>query len=137
MSLVLDGSATAAWLIPGGRAAASQRVLDRVGDYGAVVAMLWRLKVGNALTLAVRRKRISRTERADALAKLSDLPIEADSETFIHAWTSTIALADRFNLTLYDACYLELAQRRALPLATLDEDLRKAAKALDIPLLGV
>ena len=137
MSLVLDGSATVAWLIPDERAAASQRVLDRVGDYGAVVAMLWRLEVGNALTLAVRRKRISRTERADALAKLSDLPIEADSETFIHAWTSTIALADRFNLTLYDACYLELAQRRAFPLATLDKDLRKAAKALDIPLLGV
>ena len=124
-------------MIPDERGAASQRVLDRVGDYGAVVPMLWRLEVGNALTLAVRRKRISRTERADALAKLSDLPIEADSETFIHAWTSTVTLADRFNLTLYDACYLELAQRRALPLATLDEDLRKAAKALDIPLLGV
>ena len=46
-------------------------------------------------------------------------------------------VADRFRLTLYDACYLELAQRRALPLATLDKDLRKAAKTLDIPLLGV
>lgn len=42
-----------------------------------------------------------------------------------------------FRLTLYDACYLELAQRRGLPLATLDTDLREAAKTLDIPLLGV
>lgn len=137
MSLVLDGSATVAWLIPDERAVASQRVLDQVGEAGAVVPMLWRLEIGNALTLAVRRKRISRADRADALAKLSDLPIEADSETFVHAWTSTLALADRFGLTLYDACYLELAQRRNLPLATLDKDLRKAAKALDIPLLGV
>jgi predicted nucleic acid-binding protein len=137
MSLVLDGSATVAWLIPDERTAASQRVLDQVGDNGAIVPMLWRLEIGNALLLAVRRKRMSKPDRAEVLSKLSDLPIEIDSETFIHAWASTLALADRFNLTLYDACYLELAQRRGLPLATLDKDLRKAAKALDIPLLGI
>jgi predicted nucleic acid-binding protein len=137
MSLVLDGSATVAWLIPDERTAASQRVLDQVGDNGAIVPMLWRLEIGNALLLAVRRKRMSKPDRAEALSKLSDLPIEIDSEPFIHAWASTLALADRFNLTLYDACYLELAQRRGLPLATLDKDLRKAAKALDIPLLGI
>jgi predicted nucleic acid-binding protein len=137
MSLVLDGSATVAWLIPDERTAASQRVLDQVGDNGAIVPMLWRLEIGNALLLAVRRKRMSKPDRAEALSKLSDLPIEIDTETFIHAWASTLALADRFNLTLYDACYLELAQRRGLPLATLDKDLRKAAKALDIPLLGI
>ena len=137
MSLVLDGSATVAWLVPDERTAPSQRVLEQVGEMGAIVPMLWRLEIGNTLTLAVRRKRISRDERAAALAKLSDLPIETDPETFVHAWTSTLALADRFNLTVYDACYLELAQRRALPLATLDKDLRKAAEALDIPLLGI
>ena len=137
MSLVLDGSATVAWLIPEEHTAPSQRVLEQVGDKGAIVPMLWRLEIANALTIAVRRKRISRDERAAALAKLSDLPIEIDTETLVHAWTSSLALADRFNLTLYDACYLELAQRRALPLATLDTDLRNAAKALDIPLLGV
>ena len=137
MSLVLDGSATVAWLVPDEHTAPSQRVLEQVGEMGAIVPMLWRLEIGNTLTLAVRRKRISRDERAAALAKLSDLPIETDPETFVHAWTSTLALADRFNLTVYDACYLELAQRRALPLATLDKDLRKAAEALDIPLLGI
>jgi len=123
MSLVLDGSATVAWLIPEEHTAPSQRVLEQVGDKGAIVPMLWRLEIANALTIAVRRKRISRDERAAALAKLSDLPIEIDTETLVHAWTSSLALADRFNLTLYDACYLELAQRRALPLATLDTDL--------------
>ena len=137
MSLVFDGSATVAWLIPDEHTAPSQLVLEQVGDKGAIVPMLWRLEIGNALTLAVRRKRMSRDQRAAALARLSDLPIEVDSETFVHAWTSTLALADRFSLTVYDACYLELAQRRALPLATLDGDLRKAAEALDIPLLGI
>src|SRR3954454_14583194 len=137
MSLVLDGSATVAWLIPEERTTASQRLLDKVGDAGAVVPMLWRLEIGNALTIAVRRKRLSREDRTDALSKLSDLPIQTDPDTFVYAWTSTLQLADRFNLTVYDACYLELAQRRSLPLATLDKDLRKAARALGIPLLGM
>jgi predicted nucleic acid-binding protein len=48
----------------------------------------------------------------------------------------TLQLADRFRLTLYDAAYLELAQRCGLPLATLDVDLRKAAHALAIPVWG-
>jgi predicted nucleic acid-binding protein len=39
-------------------------------------------------------------------------------------------------LTLYDAAYLELAVRRSLPLATLDEDLRRAAKTEKVRLLG-
>ncbi len=45
-------------------------------------------------------------------------------------------LADRFRLTLYDAAYLELAQRRLLPLASLDNELRAAAQALGVALLG-
>jgi predicted nucleic acid-binding protein len=137
MSLVLDGSATVAWLIPDERTAATQSLLDHVGDLGAIVPMLWRLEIGNALTFAIRRKRMTIAQRADALAQLSALPIAVDSDTFVHAWGLTLALADRFSLSLYDACYLELAQRRGLPLATLDKDLRKAARALDIPLLGV
>jgi hypothetical protein len=35
-----------------------------------------------------------------------------------------------------DAAYLERAQRRSLPLATLDKELRAAAPALNLELLG-
>ena len=59
-----------------------------------------------------------------------------DPETDTHAWTMTLRLADRFDLTLYDAAYLELALRRSAPLATLDEALRSAG-SLEVPLLGV
>ena len=48
---------------------------------------------------------------------------------------STLALANKSKLTIYDAAYLELALREKLPLATLDKDLIKAAKALDVELL--
>lgn len=63
------------------------------------------------------------------MARLDRLPIKTDLETNAHAWHATLQLADRHNLTPYDAAYLELAQRRRLPLATLDHDLANAAEA--------
>jgi len=45
-------------------------------------------------------------------------------------------LAGRHKLTVYDAAYLELAVRRRLPLATLDEQLRAAGNSEGVPLLG-
>ncbi|MBN1273661.1 MAG: type II toxin-antitoxin system VapC family toxin [Candidatus Aminicenantes bacterium] len=38
-------------------------------------------------------------------------------------------------LSSYDASYLDLAMRKGLPLATLDKNLHKAAKSVNVPLL--
>jgi predicted nucleic acid-binding protein len=76
------------------------------------------------------------TFRNAALADLALLDIATDPDTDTHGWTTTLQLADRFRLTLYDAAYLELAHRHSLPLATLDEVLRAAGRALNLPLLG-
>ena len=59
-----------------------------------------------------------------------------DPETGRQAWGATVRLAERHKLSVYDAAYLELAQRRGLPLATLDTDLRRAAMAEGVILLG-
>lgn len=59
-----------------------------------------------------------------------------DDETAVPAWGATAALAARFQLTVYDAAYLELAQRLTLPLDTRDRALRAAAGSLGVPLLG-
>ena len=136
-ALVLDSSVTIAWFMPDEGGAASQQVLARVADDGAIVPVLWRLEIGNALLVAVRRNRMSADLRATALTQLAALPIAVDPDTHSHAWSETIVLADRFRLTLYDASYLELALRKRVPLASLDGDLRAAARALDVPLLGV
>ena len=133
-SFILDGSVAIAWFMPD---ETENDLLHRTAMEGAWAPMLWAIEVGNALSHAVRRKRIDLAARDRALDRLGVLPIRIDRSTLVHAWRTTLELADRFDLTLYDACYLELAQRRTLPLATLDKDLRKAAKALDIPLLGV
>jgi predicted nucleic acid-binding protein len=50
-------------------------------------------------------------------------------------WGETLSVADRFQLTVHDAAYLELAQWRNLPLATLDRELRVAAKSLGLHLM--
>ena len=61
------------------------------------------------------------------LEMLEGVAISADSATFSKALSDTLQIARRYRLSAYDASYLELAMREGLPLATLDEDLHKAA----------
>jgi len=136
MSLVLDSSATLAWIYSDETTEAIRQLFDSVADTGALVPALWRLEVSNSLTVAVRRGRIDAEFRRAALDDLALLDITTDPHTDTHAWAETLLLADRFGLTVYDAVYLELARHRALPLATLDQDLSAAASALGIHVLG-
>lgn len=136
MSLILDPSLTLAWYFEDERTAAADAVLSRVVDEGAVVPPLWRVEVLNAFQMGIRRKRIDTAFRDAALARLSAMAIDVDAESDTQVWTTTLHLADRFGLTAYDAVYLELAQRRQLPLASLDEELRRAGAALGVTLLG-
>ena len=134
--MVLDASLTLSWYFDDERTPAADRLLDRVTDDGAVVPALWRLEVANGLQVAIRRKRCDVAFRDRALAELSCLPILVDTETDNFAWTTTLHLADRFKLSVYDACYLGLAQRQRVPLGTLDAALRTAARAMGVETLG-
>jgi predicted nucleic acid-binding protein len=134
--LILDSSATLAWIYGDGITETIRSVFDTVADNGALVPALWRLEVANSLTMAVRRRRIDPDFRRSALADLALLDITTDQQTDSYAWTDTLNLADRFQLTVYDAAYLELAQRRGLPLATLVKDLENAAIAIGVKVLG-
>jgi predicted nucleic acid-binding protein len=136
MSVVLDSSATLAWIYGDETTAEIRTLFEQVADQGAVVPGLWRLEVANSLTTGVRRGRIDAGFRDCALADLALLDITIDQQTNPRAWAETLRLADHFRLTLYDAAYLELAQRLRLPLATLDKALRIAAAAAGVALLG-
>lgn len=136
MSLVLDCSVTLAWIYSDETVPAVAHVFDKVADNGAVVPSLWRLEVANSLTVAARRRRIDAEFGRAALADLARLNIAVDPETDLRAWAATLELADTFRLTAYDAAYLELAQRRGLPLATLDGELRASGAKLGISVLG-
>ena len=125
-----DSSATLAWVYSEENTASILEVLARVADRGAWVPGLWKLEVG------VRRGRHDAAFREATLTDLALLPINVDPEADRHAWSATLRLAERHKLTLYDAAYLELAQRRGIPLATLDTELRQAASAEGMIVLG-
>lgn len=127
MSLVLDASMAIAWLFEDETSDTARQVLQRVGTDGAVVPSLWRLEVANVLRNAARRGRCDGAYVDQSLARLERLPVAIDEETDARAWGATLELARAEDLTLYDAAYLELAERRGWPLATCDAALIKAA----------
>lgn len=135
MSLVIDSSAVLAWVHGDERTTEIEAVFDQVIEKGGIVPHLWHLEVANSLTIAVRRKRVTQAFRDDVLKDLAELHIAVDSETAANAWGASVRLADLYNLTIYDAAYLELSQRLRLPLATLDRDLAKAARAAGVQVL--
>ncbi len=136
MSLVLDSSVTLAWIYSAETTKQVSSVFALVVESGAWVPALWRLEVANVLEMGVRKARTTSAFRDAALTDLALLPITVDRETDQHAWGATAQLAARHKLTLYDAAYLELAIRRNLPLGTLDGELRAAAAAQSVKLLG-
>jgi predicted nucleic acid-binding protein len=136
MSFVLDTSIALAWCFEDEQTEPVMNLLDRVTETGAFAPSLWPLEALNGLLVAERKKRIQAGLRHRYADFLRDLPIRVDTETADKAWTATVELAERHRLSLYDAAYLELALRRNLPLATLDQDLAKAAKALGTTVFG-
>ena len=134
MSFVLDRSVTLSWCFEDERLEATDALLTQVVESGAGAPSLWSLEILNALSMAERRRRINADRRQRLCGFLHDLPVNIDVETASRAWAATSQLAARFKLTLYDADYLELAQRLNLPLATLDKELRVAGRALGIAL---
>jgi predicted nucleic acid-binding protein len=124
---VIDASVTLSWVYTDEHSAASDALLARVADQGAVVPALWRLEIANALQAGIKRKRIDASYRDAAIRKLVLLPIEIDPDTNDYAWTTTLQLAKAHPITVYDASYLELTLRRNLPLATRDDQLARAA----------
>jgi predicted nucleic acid-binding protein len=136
VSFVVDNSVALTWCFEDERTPATTALLEQVGEAGGFAPMLWPLEALNGLFVAERRGRLDASRRRRLAGFLHALPITLDAETASQAWTATARLAERFGLSAYDAAYLELAQRHQLPLATLDRDLRSAATALGVTVLG-
>jgi predicted nucleic acid-binding protein len=135
VSLVIDSSLTLAWYFPDEGTEATDALLRQVSQTGAIVPLHWRAEVANAFQMAIRRKRIDAVYRNTSLSELAYFDIVSDPDTNIHMWDATVQLADVYGLTIYDAAYLELAQRSRLPLASLDTALVVAAKSAGVAVL--
>jgi len=135
VSFVLDNSVALAWCFEDEQTPAIMALLDRVVATGAMAPLLWPLEALNGLLVAERRRRLEPAKRAELAGLLRALPIMLDDETADKSWEETLRLAERFTLSVYDATYLELAQRRRLPLASMDRALRNATAALGVEVL--
>ena len=135
MTLAIDASLTLAWLCEDEQTEAILALVDRVSTGGAIVPPIWRYEVANGLQMAIRRKRIDSHYRLSCFERLRSLPIAVDTDGADEIWLATVALADLYQLTIYDAAYLELAQRIRVPLATLDDALARACNSSGVPLI--
>ena len=134
---VLDASVTLPWRFEDEATPWTELLLSRL-EQGeeALVPAHWSLEVANSLLVAQRRKRVTVEQIREFLDDLAALSIRIDPARRPDEWPAVLALAEYHHLTVYDAAYLELAQRTRFPLATLDGDLRKAARIENVALLG-
>jgi predicted nucleic acid-binding protein len=130
---VPDASVTLAWYFEDETSEWSEAQLARLhsGDT-AVVPQHWQLEVANTILLAVRRGRTNRDTSVVFFRSLLALPVRIDSTNREKTFRDVFAYAEKYKLTVYDAAYLELALREGVALATLDSDLRTAARAAGV-----
>jgi predicted nucleic acid-binding protein len=134
---VLDNFVSMRWLL------ASEKTLDQkyaeavlksLLGARALVPNLWHLEATNVFLGAENRGEVEAGEVERFISQLENLPLHVDSLTSHQSFNRILALSRIYKLSSYDASYLELAIREGLPLATLDKNLRKAARKADIEL---
>jgi predicted nucleic acid-binding protein len=133
VSFVLDASVAACWALDDDHHSIADSALDRTRSEGMIVPSLWWFEIRNLLIVAERRKRSTVDKTNAYLDQLKRLDLSIDllpgEEKILH-------LARQHALTVYDASYLELAIRAAVPLATLDRKLAAAAQYEAVSLIG-
>ncbi len=132
--LIVDASIILAVVLPDENEPLADHATSLMAQFGAEVPAHWPLEIANVLVMAERRGRITEHVRRKAIEYIGALPALLDDRTQEKAWSSSLDIAVRRKLTLYDAAYLELAARTGLPLATLDGGLAAAARAEGIAL---
>jgi len=133
--LVVDASIALTWCFEDEVTDATQVIERRVDSEGAIVPAIWRLEIASALLVAERRGRLEKAQAEECLKLMADLPLSVDADPGNQSWADTVLLARAHGLTAYDAAYLELAIRLDADLASLDRELRRAAKTMGVRVL--
>jgi len=134
-AFVLDNSVTMRWCFENTSTPYSEQVLEQlVVGQQAHVPVLWLYEVVSVLAKAQRNAAITPDKAHSFLEDLRSFDIAVDDNSFGQIFGDVRRLAVEHGLSGYDAVYLELAIRKGLPLATLDEDLQKAARTAGVEL---
>jgi predicted nucleic acid-binding protein len=123
--VVLDCSAALAMFLDDEQPPLANALLDALPDIEFHVPTIWPSEFANALVMARRRRRLTPARAKQILSQAARLPLRIDAETATSE--RLFALASEYELTAYDAAYLDIAQRRRIALATFDKDLLRAA----------
>jgi predicted nucleic acid-binding protein len=136
-SFVLDASVALRWFLDNPLPSYAKRVMQLViKGQRAVVPALWHLEMSNGLAVAERRSILTSADVEHALLHLEQLLARAiETDNALISIRQCLSTARAFQLSTYDAVYLDLARREKLPLASLDERLRSAAKPAGVPLV--
>lgn len=132
MSLVIDASVALSWHFPDEHNEIADRAFDFVTLNGAVVPFHWRAEIANGFAIAVRKRRMTKEYQVGALERLEAFEIRIDRESERRIWSTTLELCQAYSLTAYDAAYLELSGRLHLPMASLDNELVRAARKIGV-----
>lgn len=132
---VLDCSVAATWFFDDEKHEVTDELLRRTRHESIYVPSLWFLEIGNVFLLAVKKGRITQEQCSDAIRMIDNLPIVQKPFDKIEPLHEIMTLARTEKLTLYDASYLYLAVTESLALASLDRDLRKAARRIGVEVL--
>jgi len=134
-TFIADASVAIGWVHPAQATKETAAMLDAMAA-GAVVEVpaLWPLEVANALSVLERRRKLTEEERRAGLGWLRGIRLRVDHDMASLAFTTLSELASAHNLSVYDAAYLELAQRRRLVLGCKDGPLREAARTIGVGL---
>lgn len=129
---VADASFCGAWILADEFSGKAEQLLSLIiqGKLELVVPSLWHYEMNNLLRSAHRRRRLSEEDAREALVTLNQIPLTMEDLPEGPARKRILHLALQFDLSSYDAAYLELADRHKIPLHTADAKLNAAAKQL-------
>jgi predicted nucleic acid-binding protein len=126
---VLDASVALRWFLDHPMPPYANRVKEFfLKGARAVVPAPWHLEMSNGLAVAERRSILTTADVDHAIIDIEQLVAQAvDTDSSVVSARQSLATARAFQLSAYDAVYLDLARRERLPLATLNDRLRVAA----------
>jgi len=127
---VLDASVALAWFVDHPVAAYAVRVRKSLArDARALVPGLWHLEMANGFAVAERRGILTSANSTAGIAAIEQLLVQSieNSADFI-SLRQVLTTARDFQLSAYDAVYIDTARRQRLPIATLDRRLLSAAQ---------
>ena len=136
MIYVLDSSFVAAQIIPDEKDPFVERLYAKIKPDDDKIApqLIW-YEMANLFNNLIRRRRYTYDTAMEFFPFLAGMGLICDNETGTEYSKKLFRLCSDYNISSYDAAYLELAERRKAVLCTMDNNLRAAAKKYGVAVL--